>query len=135
MAKGPTNKGMGLDATMAFTELASANPAATRRFLENVFGWSFESVKMLGGEYLSFEAPGGRGGIRPTQPKESPNSTNYVRVVDLDAALTKIKASGGAVVLPRVDVPGMGSFFWFRIPGGPVMACWQDAPELPREER
>ena len=135
MAKDSTKKGAGLDATMAFTELASADPAATRRFLEKVFGWSFESVKMLGGEYLSFEAPGGRGGIRPTGPTENPNSTNYVRVKDLDGALMKIKASGGEVVLPRVDVPGMGSFFWFRIPGGPIMACWQDSPELPREER
>ena len=135
MANEPTKKGVLAEATMAFTELASSDPAATRRFLEKVFGWSFESVKMLGGEYLSFEAPGGRGGIRPTGPKESPGSTNYVRVQDLDAALRKIMASGGEVVLPRVDVPGMGSFFWFRIPGGPVMACWQDAPELPREER
>ena len=119
---------------MAFTELASSDPEATRRFLEKIFGWSFESVKMLGGEYLSFSAPGGRGGIRPTQPKERPNSTNYVRVQDLDIALTKIKAAGAEVVLPRVDVPGMGSFFWFRIPGGPIMACWQDAPNLPQEK-
>jgi len=135
MAREPAKKAAVPNATMAFTELASTDPAATRRFLEKVFGWSFESVKMLGGEYLSFDAPGGRGGIRPTQPKEMPGSTNYVRVPDLDAALTKIKASGGEVVLPRVDVPGMGSFFWFRIPGGPIMACWEDAPELPREDR
>ncbi len=134
MAKQPTKKGVIPEATMAFTELASADPAATRRFLEKVFGWSFEQVKMLGGEYLSFEAPGGRGGIRPTRPKELPGSTNYVRVQDLDAALAKVTGSGGEVVLSRVDVPGMGSFFWFRVPGGPVMACWQDAPELPKEE-
>src|SRR3989440_9933012 len=120
--------------TWAFRERGISSPAATRRFLEKIFGWSFESVKMLGGEYVSFAAPGGRGGIRPTQPKERPNSTNYVRVPDLDIALTKIKAAGAEVVLPRVDVPGMGSFFWFRIPGGPIMACWQDATNLPQEK-
>ncbi|TLZ73190.1 MAG: VOC family protein [Methanobacteriota archaeon] len=134
MAKDRTKKAAVPDATMAFTELASSDPEATRRFLEKIFGWSFESVKMLGGEYVSFAAPGGRGGIRPTQPKERPNSTNYVRVPDLDIALTKIKTAGAEVVLPRVDVPGMGSFFWFRIPGGPIMACWQDAPNLPQEK-
>ena len=75
-----------------------------------------------------------QGGIRPTQPKEAPGSTNYVRVPDLDAALQRVKSAGGEVVLPRVDVPQMGSFFWFRVPGGPVMACWQDAPEIRREE-
>lgn len=86
------------------------------------------------GEYLSYRTPGGgRGGIRPTRPRETPLSMNYVRVDDLDAAVTKIKRASGEIVLPRVDVPGMGSFFWFKIPGGPIMACWQDAPALPQE--
>ena len=119
----------------AFTELASSDPAAARRFLERVFGWTFESTKMPMGEYLSYRTSGGgQGGIRATQSNETPNSTNYVRVADLDAALQRIKRAGGDIVLPRVDVPGMGSFFWFRIPSGPVMACWQDAPKLPKEE-
>jgi uncharacterized protein len=123
------------DGVPAFTELASSDPAASRRFLEKVFGWTFESTKMPMGDYLSYRTSGGgQGGIRATQSNESPTSTNYVRVADLDAALQKIKRAGGDVVLPRVDVPGMGSFFWFRIPSGPVMACWQDASKLPDEE-
>ena len=128
-------KDQGLNATPAFTELASTDPAASRRFLQKVFGWSFESVKMPQGEYLSYQTGGGgRGGIRPTQPNEPAGSTNYIRVSDLDGALQRVKAAGGEIVLARVDVPKMGSFFWFRIPGGPVMACWQDAPDLPSRE-
>lgn len=115
---------------MAFAELASTDPAATRRFLEKVFDWKFESLKMPMGEYLSFRTPdGGAGGVRPTQPKEQPESTNYVMVEDLASAEKRIRDEGGIIVLPRTDVPGMGRFFWFRVPGGPVMACWQDAPE------
>ena len=57
---------------------------------------------------------------------------NYVRVDDLDGASRKIVRAGGEIVLPRVDIPGMGSFFWFRIPGGPILAAWQDAPALPK---
>src|SRR5205823_3441268 len=54
--------------TMAFSELSSTDPAATRRFLEKVFAWRFESLKFPLGEYLSFEAPGGgRGGVRPVR--------------------------------------------------------------------
>ncbi len=124
-----------VDGVPAFTELSSSDPAATRRFLEKVFGWTFESTKMPMGEYLSYRTSGGgQGGIRPTKSNEPPSSTNYVRVPDLDTALQKIKRNGGDIVLPRVDVPGMGSFFWFRIPGGPIMACWQDAPKLPEGE-
>ncbi|TLZ43385.1 MAG: VOC family protein [Methanobacteriota archaeon] len=118
-----------------FTELASTDPATTRSFLEKVFGWSFASTKMPMGEYLSYRTPtGGQGGVRPTRGTEAPTSMSYVRVPDLDAALQKIRRAGGDIVLPRVDVPGMGSFFWFRIPSGPMMACWQDAPSLPEEE-
>jgi predicted enzyme related to lactoylglutathione lyase len=67
------------------------------------------------------------------QAKEIPGSMNYVRVDDLDAASQKIVRAGGEIVLPRVDIPGMGSFFWFRVPGGPILAAWQDAAELPKE--
>jgi predicted enzyme related to lactoylglutathione lyase len=115
--------------SLAFTELASEDPAATQRFLERVFHWRFRSVRMPAGEYRSFEIPGGgRGGIRPTQPTESPSSLSYIRVPDLEIALVQVSKAGGAIVLPRVDVPHMGSFFWFKIPGGPILACWQDAP-------
>lgn len=118
------------DSSFAFTEMASEDPAATRRFLERVFRWKFQSRAMPQGEYLSFEVPGGgRGGIRPTQPTESPSSLSYVRVSDLGDAQRQVEKAGGSVVLPRMDVPGMGSFFWFKIPGGPILACWQDAPQ------
>src|SRR6267143_2857242 len=134
MAKRKIVQAKTTDGTMAFSELSSTDPAATRNFLEKVFAWRFESVKFPLGEYLSFEAPGGgRGGVRPVQAKEIPGSMSYVRVDDLDAASRKIERAGGSIVLPRVDVPGMGSFFWFRIPGGPILAAWQDAPALPEE--
>ena len=158
MAKRKTDRVERTDGTMAFSELSSTDPVATRNFLEKrfgefqndgsgdrgrradadgptpVFAWRFESLKFPLGEYLSFQAPGGgRGGIRPVQAKEIPGSMNYVRVEDLDAASRKIERAGGTIVLPRVDIPGMGSFFWFRIPGGPILAAWQDAPALPEE--
>jgi uncharacterized protein len=112
-----------------FVEFACEDPAGTRKFLTSVFAWKFRTVSMPGGQYLSFRTrEGGQGGVRPTRPTESPSSLSYVRVADLDAALRKVQKAGGRVVLPRVDVPGMGSFFWFQIPGGPVLACWQDTP-------
>jgi predicted enzyme related to lactoylglutathione lyase len=115
---------------IAHTELASTDPKAARVFLEKVFEWRFQSAATPQGELLSYETPGGTlGSIRKTQPQELPVSLNYVLVEDLNAAEKKILSSGGEIVLPRVDVPHMGSFFWFKVPGGPVLACWADAPD------
>ena len=115
---------------LAHTELASTDPEATRLFLAKIFGWKFETVKLASRKMFSYQTPGGaRGSVRPIRPEENPGSINYVLVDDLDSSSSKIKRSGGEIVLPRVDVPGMGSFFWFKVPGGPVLACWQDSPE------
>ena len=134
MARKTTRGDADRNGSMAFSEFSSTDPAATRSFLEKVFGWRFESVKFPMGEYLSFRTPGGgQGGIRPAQAKEIPGSTSYVRVDHLDAARKKVERAGGEIVLPRVDVPGMWSFSWFRAPGGPILAAWQDAPALPTE--
>lgn len=122
---------------LAFTEIASSDPAATQRFLEKVFGWKFRTIMMPMGEYRSYETQDGRGGVRPTRPSEPPSSLAYVRVGDLSTALQRVEGAGAKVVLPRTEVPGMGCFFWFQVPGGPVLACWQDLPASPpnQEER
>jgi uncharacterized protein len=116
-------------AAMGFTELSTTDSAATREFLEKAFRWKFEEVQMPMGKYLSYRSPDGNTlGIRTAQQSEAPTSMNYVRVSDLDKAQSRIRELGGKIVLPRTDIPKMGSFFWFRIPSGPIMACWQDAP-------
>jgi uncharacterized protein len=113
---------------VGLTELASTDPAATRRFLEKVFDWNFDNLRMPQGEYFAHSTTQGSGvGIRSTRTNESPASVNYVLVSDLVEAERKVRNSGGEIVLPRTDIPGMGSFFWFKAPGGPVMACWQDS--------
>ena len=56
-------------ATITHTELASADPAATRAWCAKVLGWTFmPSVPMHGGgEYMLFAySDKGGGGIRPT---------------------------------------------------------------------
>jgi len=112
---------------IAHTELASTDPEGTRRFLGKVFGWNFETLKTPTGKLISFQTQGGaRGSIRSIKPNERPVSVNYILVNDLEATASKVKKMGGEIVLPRTDVPGMGSFFWFKVPGGPVLACWED---------
>jgi len=59
MAKRKTDRVERTDGTMAFSELSSTDPVATRNFLQKVFAWRFESLRFPLGEYLSFQAPGG----------------------------------------------------------------------------
>ena len=93
------------------------------------FGWQFNAIETPQGEILAYETPGGaRGSVRSVMANEIPKSLNYILVQDLDAAEKKVKDLGGEIVLPKVDVPQMGSFFWFKVPGGPILACWADAP-------
>jgi len=128
--KSKTSSNIRVVGMIAHTELTSENPKSTEEFLRRVFDWEFQSRDSPQGELIAYETPGGvQGSIRKTRDQESPASMNYLLVEDLGAMEKKILAFGGEIVLPRVDVPHMGSFFWFKIPGGPVLACWEDAPD------
>ena len=118
---------------LAHTELASTDPEATRRFLEKVFKWNLDEVETPTGRLIRYQTPGGaRGSIRGTRPKEAPAAINYILVEDIESTASIIKRSGGEILMSTVDVPQMGRFFWFKVPGGPVLAAWQDAAD--REE-
>jgi len=115
---------------LAHTELASTDPEMTRRFLQRVFKWSFEEVSTPTRKLIRYRTPGGAGGsIRATGPKEAPAAINYILVENIEATARAIKSAGGEILMPIVDVPHMGRFFWFKPPGGPVLAAWQDAPD------
>ena len=121
---------------MGFTELSTSDSAATRLFLEKTFQWKFDEIQMPNGKYHRYQSPEGNTlGIRRVEQSESPNSMNYVRVEDLKQAEARVREAGGKIILPRTDIPSMGSFFWFKIPSGPMMACWQDAPQPSRTVR
>ncbi|HYY92853.1 MAG TPA: hypothetical protein VE955_12765 [Candidatus Dormibacteraeota bacterium] len=128
MSKRRTTPGQTVTATMGFTELSSTDSEESRSFLEKAFHWRFQEVQFPEGLYLTYRSPDGNQlGIRRAQRSEAPQSMNYVRIEDLKQAEDDVRRAGGKIILPRTDIPGMGSFFWFQIPSGPIMACWQDA--------
>ena len=107
-------------------ELPTSEPAKLRKFLEKQFGWTFETFKMPGMEYHSFRTPGGAGGgVFAAQPGQPIQAVPYVNVADCEATLKGCQKNGAEILMPVTEVPGQGKFFQFRIPGGPIMACWQ----------
>ena len=68
----------GLYGWITHTELASSNPTATKAWCAKVLGWTFKPSFPIpgGGEYMLFAySDQGGGGIRPTNPSETPGSS------------------------------------------------------------
>lgn len=93
-------------------ELATSDWQAASAFYCALFGWEEESQMDIGegGIYWMYKRPEmthHMGGIF-NKPAEMPRASwlYYVTVADLDAALAKVTAGGGAVVNGPMEVPG-----------------------------
>jgi predicted enzyme related to lactoylglutathione lyase len=112
-----------------FLELSSHDPKSTQQFLESVFGWNFARSQATNGDGISFRTSDGvPGHIRGSPSDEPPDHVDRVRVPDVGITLQRAQQAGALVLLPRVDAPGLGSFFAVQIPGGPILTIWQSEP-------
>jgi predicted enzyme related to lactoylglutathione lyase len=102
------------------TELASADPRATKAWCEKALGWKFKpSFPVPGGEYhlFTYSSQGG-GGIRPNNPPELPGSIPYVHVEDARAAFDKAIGAGAEEMLAPTFVMEGVTVAIVRAPGG-----------------
>lgn len=113
---------------LVHVELASANPVATRRFLEETFSWRFEVVPGL--EYSPFGTPSGPGGAVMPQTEERPKGVlNYILSEDIERDIGKVRSAGGRITGPREEIPGVGCWALFEEPGGCLLALFQPMTE------
>ena len=115
-------------------ELSSTDLPATRKFLETVFGWKFKKESMSTDmEYWTFDAGSGPGGgLTTPMGGMPPGSLNYVLVESVDAAVKKISQHGGKILMPKTEIPKVGWFAIYEVPGGIVQAVYQpQAPARP----
>jgi uncharacterized protein len=112
-------------------ELASTDLPATRNFLKSVFGWKFEKAEMedqAGMEYWTWKAGTGPAGGLTTPMGNMPAGTlNYLLVTSIDATAKKITKHGGKILMPKQEIPKIGWFAIYEIPGGVVQAIFQPA--------
>ena len=111
----------GLYGWITHTELASSNPTATKAWCAKVLGWTFKPSFPIpgGGEYMHFAySDRGGGGIRPTNPSETPGSSFSVHVEDTRGAFEKALREGAEEMMPPTQVmPGV-TIAVVRAPGG-----------------
>jgi len=108
-------------------ELTSNDPAATQKFLEGVFGWKFKEEMMSPEmQYWTFEAPSGPGGgLTKPMAGMPPSTLNYVLVESAAIAVKKIKAHGGKIMMDTTEIPKVGWFAVYEVPGGVIQAVFE----------
>lgn len=109
---------------ICWSELHTSDPAAALAFHAGVFDWKSESWGddhiLIGSEHA--------GSIIRSQPGVPASWLVYVNTVDAEATVAKVTALGGKVVMPAVDMPGVGRFAVFSDPTGAVFAVMQNFP-------
>ena len=130
-----------MDHTIIHFEIPAKNVQALKSFYENVLGWKITQTPVGGMEYWIIQTvptdekgmlqrPGVNGGLYPRTP-DMPNATqvNYISVENIDEYITKVTTSGGKIIVPKQQVPTVGSIAVAADPEGNAFGLIQ--PEMP----
>jgi len=95
-----------------WNELATSDVDAAVAFYTKIFGYTAEPMEMPNGTYVVLkdgETP--RGGVMAAPDGSGdPHWQQYIAVDDCDAAVGRAERNGGKVVMPAIDVEGVGRF-------------------------
>lgn len=111
----------------SWSELMTTDPAAAAAFYGQLFGWSIASMEMgAGGTYrvakVGETSVGGIMGMPPDGPAMPPNWGCYVTVANVEDTMARCQALGGRVIMPGMDVPGVGRMTVIQDPQGAVLS-------------
>ena len=110
-------------------EISAQDRQEAANFYKAIFGWETQDFPDM--DYTTFKSgEGGIGGGFMTVRDDSPAGTvvAYIQTDDINATLSQIEAHGGKVLVPPMDIPGVGRFAHFSDPTGNLMAVLQPAP-------
>ncbi|MFN2164726.1 MAG: VOC family protein [Anaerolineae bacterium] len=114
--------------SIVYFEIPADDLQRARSFYGQLFGWQFEEMPGMD-DYLTFRTgteEGSLGGGLWKRQNAQQGITNYIGVDDVEQYVAKIKELGGAVVVPKQPVPGMGWFAWCSDPEGNTFAVWEN---------
>ncbi len=104
----------GSDGQVGWNELMAGDLDSAWAFYSSAFGWTKDMAVDMGemGVYQTFGANGGPGfGGMMTKPKDIPAPPYwgyYFNVDAIDAAVERVKAAGGQILMGPMEVPGGG---------------------------
>lgn len=99
-------------------ELSCHDREQAGEFYRSIFGWEIQQMPEM--NYATFSTGEGvGGGLNPVQESYPAGLvTFYVYTDDVDATLAKVKELGGEIVVPKMEIPGVGWFGFFKDPTG-----------------
>lgn len=119
-------------------EIPADDPERARKFYQEALGWRMEPVP--GMDYTMVittdmdaatgqpTTPGAINGGMMAREGRITAPVITVDVPDINATLKTVEELGGAVVMPRNEIPGMGYTAYFQDSEGNVMGLWQNLP-------
>ena len=108
-------------------EMWSPDPDRVSKFYAEVFGWQARPIPDLKYTLVETGGSGGiNGGIMTPQKGDWPAKlTLYIDVDEVDSYGAKIVAAGGKMLVPKMEVPGVGFMALFSDPDDRVLGLWQ----------
>ncbi|HEY5183317.1 MAG TPA: VOC family protein, partial [Actinomycetes bacterium] len=115
-----------------WVDLTTTDVEGARAFYTELFGWTSQDLPTpMGPAYTMFSKDEKLvAGMTPQQPALAAAGvpslwSSYVLVEDVDAVLATVEPSGGAVVMPAMDVMDQGRMAMVSDPSGAVVGLWQ----------
>jgi predicted enzyme related to lactoylglutathione lyase len=125
-----------VDHTIIHFEIPANDVEKIKKFYADLFGWKIEKLPTM--EYYSVTTvpmdekgnllrPGVNGGLyKREQPMQQP--VNYIYVESVDEYAKKVTALGGKIVVPKMEVQGMGWFALAQDPEGNTFGIFETMP-------
>ena len=124
--------------TVVHFEIPANDVAALSKFYSDVFGWKFKKAPMPDMEYWMISTGPraksvGGGMYKKERNEDAPR--NFIAVERIDEAIEAFKNAGGAEVVGKQEVPGMGWSYIGSDPEGNVIALWETVMTTRRSRR
>jgi predicted enzyme related to lactoylglutathione lyase len=111
-------------------DLMTSDAGSARRFYGKLFGWEFETgdEDKYGGYIMARKNGKSVAGVMQKDADQAgmPDVwSTYLRSDDAEATATAVKAHGGQVLMPPMDVPEQGHMAIFGDASGAAIGVWQ----------
>ena len=112
---------------ISWTELTTTDPAAAADYYGKLFGWKVLPPNAeMGGYRVINVGDSGIGGIMANPegaPPMPPHWGSYVTVTNADEIAQRATGLGGTVLVPPMDIPGVGRMVVLQDPQGAVISA------------